>query len=248
MADQVLGEGEAVRASIIDRIVQRLPAIAEPKVHLSFKQRLMWTGAILLLFLVLGQITVYGVTAAEIERFTFLEMVLGSRLGTLMTLGIGPIVTASIILQLLVGSGIIPWDMKTKQGRARFMGVQKLLTIFFALFEAWAYINFGVVAPADRSLGMIALLVGQLAAGGIIVLLMDEVVSKWGIGSGVSLFIAAGVTKTIFVRALNPLTPPGADVPAGMIPAAIGYLRLGELNQAWLTLLPLAATLVVFFV
>lgn len=241
------GAAGAVRTSIIDRIVKHLPTIAEPKVHLGFKQRIMWTGIILLLFLVLGQITVYGVTPTEVQRFSFLEMILGSRLGTLMTLGIGPIVTASIILQLLVGSKIIPWDMKSKQGRTKFMGVQKLLIIFFSIFEAWAYVNYGVVQPSESSFGMLALLVGQLAFGGIVVLLMDEVVSKWGIGSGVSLFIAAGVTKTIFVRTLNPLVPAGSEVAAGLIPAVISYMRIGELSQAFLSLLPLVATIVVFF-
>jgi len=250
MDEQVAGIGQEVQAprvSIIESITKHLPTISEPKTHLGFKQRLMWTGIILFIFLVLGQITVYGVASTAAERFSFLEMVLGSKLGTLMTLGIGPIVTASIILQLLVGSKIIPWDLKSKQGRAKFMGVQKLMTIFFSIFEAWAYVNFGVVQPIDPSLGMIVMLTGQLAFGGFIVLLMDEVVSKWGIGSGVSLFIAAGVTKTIFVRTLNPLTPLGAEVAAGLIPAFVSYIRLGELSQAFLSMMPLVATIVVFF-
>lgn len=245
--DQTSAAPAVERISLMDRIIRHLPTIAEPKTHLSFKQRLMWTGIILVIFLVLGQIIVYGVTSTEVERFSFLEMILGAKLGTLMTLGIGPIVTASIILQLLVGSKIIPWDLKSKQGRAKFMGVQKITTVLFAVFEAWAYVNFGVVQPSEQSFGMMALLVGQLAFGGIIVLLMDEVVTKWGIGSGVSLFIAAGVTKTIFVRTLNPLVPAGADVAAGMIPAFISYMRMGELNQAFLTMLPLLATILVFF-
>ena len=248
MDEQIVGAEQAQRVGIIDSITRRLPTISEPKTHLGFKQRLTWTGIILLIFLVLGQITVYGVETAAAERFSFLEMVLGSKLGTLMTLGIGPIVTASIILQLLVGSKIIPWDLKSKKGRAKFMGMQKLLTIFFAIFEAWAYVNFGVVRPIDSSFGMLAMLTGQLAFGGFVVLLMDEVVSKWGIGSGVSLFIAAGVTKTIFVRTLNPLAPLGSEIPAGLIPAFISYMKIGELSQAFLSLLPIIATIVVFFV
>jgi preprotein translocase subunit SecY len=136
--------------------------------------------------------------------------------------------------------------MKSKAGRAKFMGTQKILIILFALFEAWAYVNFGVVRPVDSSLGTLLLLVGQLAFGGFVVLLMDEVVTKWGIGSGVSLFIAAGVTKTIFVRTLNPLTPAGSEVAAGILPAIISYMRIGELNQAFLSLLPLIATIVIF--
>jgi len=239
---------DKVRVGFLDRMTKLLPTISEPKIHINFKNRLLWTGIILLIFLALSQITVYGVTPAEIERFGFLEMILGSKLGSLMTLGIGPIVTASIILQLLVGSKILPWDLKTKQGRAKFMGVQKIVTILFAVFEGWAYVNFGVVQAASPSIGMTILLTAQLAFGGFVVLLMDEVVSKWGIGSGVSLFIAAGVTKTIFVRTLNPFVPIGSELPAGIIPAFISYLRLGELSQGFLSLLPIIATILVFFV
>jgi len=93
----------------------------------------------------------------------------------------------------------------------------------------------------------IILLIGQVAFGGIIILLMDEVVSKWGIGSGVSLFIAAGVTKGIFVRALNPLTPLGETIPSGLIPQFVALLGIDPF-QAVITLLPLFATILVFVV
>ena len=89
---------------VLDKITGILPGISEPKTHLSFKSRLKWTGIILLLFLVLGQISLYGIDPVSKERFQFYELILGSSIGSLMTLGIGPIVTASIILQLLVGS------------------------------------------------------------------------------------------------------------------------------------------------
>jgi len=77
---------------------------------------------------------------------------------------------------------------------------------------------------------------------------MDEVVSKWGIGSGVSLFIAAGVTKVIFVRTFNPLTPPGETIPAGILPQFVALMGLGEIFQAFVALLPLVATIIVFLV
>ncbi|MEM7819823.1 MAG: preprotein translocase subunit SecY [Candidatus Aenigmatarchaeota archaeon] len=231
--------------AFIDNIISKLPSVSEPKMHLSFKSRLKWTGLILLLFLVLGQITLYGIGQVARERFQFFELILGSSMGSLMTLGIGPIVTASIILQLLVGSKIIAWDLRTHEGRKKFQGVQKLLIIFFCIFEAYAYVAFGAIPPENPSFGSIFLLVAQLAFGGFIVLLMDEVVSKWGIGSGVSLFIAAGVTKTIFIRAFNPLTPPGETVPAGLIPQFVVLLSIDPF-QAFLALLPLISTIIVF--
>lgn len=234
--------------SLLDGIVSKLPGVAEPKGHLSFRSRLKWTGLILLLFLVLGQITLYGVSPASKQQFQFFEIVLGSSMGSLMTLGIGPIVTASIILQLLVGSGIIPWNLRSPEGRKKFQGTQKILVVFFAIFEAFAFVSFGAIQPVTNDIATIFLLIIQLAFGAMLVLLMDEVVSKWGIGSGVSLFIAAGVTRQIFIRTFNPLTPAGSTVPAGIIPQVVSLLGLGEVFQAAIALLPLIATILVFLI
>ena len=243
---EVPGGAPVAKVSLYDRFLKTLPGVSDPKVHLSFKKRIMWTGGVLLLFLILSQITVFGVAGAQLERFAFFELVLGASLGSLLTLGIGPIVTASIILQLLVGSKVLPWDLKTQEGKARFQGTQKIMTIAFALFEAYAFTAFGVVSPSSPDLFWI--IVAQLAFGGFLVLLMDEVVSKWGIGSGVSLFIAAGVTRTIFIRVFNPLTPAGSAVPAGILPALFIFFQQGELAQAAISVLPLIATIVVFLV
>ncbi len=248
-----------VDMGIYDKIIRSLPGITEPKIHLNFKKRLIWTAAILILFIILGQITVYGVSKSAQERFQFLEMILGSKMGSLITLGIGPIVTASIILQLLVGSKIIPWNLRTTEGKIKFQGTQKLLTVFFCVFEAVAYVMFGAIQPVNAELGTLGMIILQLTFGGMLILLMDEVVSKWGIGSGVSLFIATGVAMGIFVGAFNPcanvgtpgctLGDPGAGVfPFGHIPQAISYLQIGEITQATLAMLPIIATVVVFLI
>lgn len=232
--------------SFYDRLISSFPSVAEPKTHLSFKARLKWTAIVLLVFLFLGQITLYGISPASIPRLQFFELILGASLGTLMTLSIGPIVTASIILQLLVGSKIIPWDTKTKEGKKKFQGTQKLLAVFFSFFEAYAFVAFGAIQPASPS--FFAFLVLQIAFGAILALFMDEVVSKWGIGSGISLFIAAGVTKQIFVRAFNPITPAGQTVPAGLIPQFVVFIGLGEVFQAAVAILPVIATILVFMI
>ncbi len=234
--------------SFYDKLISKLPGIDEPKSHLSFKTRLKWTAIILLLFLFMGQVTLYGIEPTEKERFFFFEMILGSSLGSLVTLGIGPIVTASIILQLLVGSHIIPWDLKTPQGKAKFQGTQKFLAIVFCIFEAFAFVSFGAIRPVSPDATIMFLLIAQLAFGAFLLLLMDEVVSKYGIGSGISLFIAAGVAKGIFVRAFNPLTPPGASAPAGLVPQFITYIGMGDLYQAITALLPIIATIIVFMI
>ena len=231
---------------MIDQISSFIPSVSHPEKHPTFKTRLFWTGMILLIFLVLGQITVYGISPQATQRFQYLELIFGSSLGSLMSLGIGPIVTASIILQLLVGSGILGWKLTQPEDRKKFYNVQKLLTIFFCIFEAYAYVAFGLVQPLNSSLGLFIFLVFQLSFGGFLVLLMDEVVSKWGIGSGISMFIAAGVSKNIFVRALNPLVPEGAEVAAGLVPQMFYYIGNGLVQNALYVVLPIIATLLVF--
>lgn len=231
-------------------ILKRIPGVSDPLRRLTFNEKMKWTGIILLLYFVMTQITVFGIGQQQYEHFQFLQIILGSTFGSLMTLGIGPIVTASIILQLLVGSKIIPWDLKSEKGRTLFQGTQKLLAVILSFVEGWAFVSFGAVpAAAPNFMGIVIL---QLAIGGILVIFMDELISKWGFGSGVSLFIVAGVSKTIIIRAFNPLTqggglPTAANPPAGLIPFSIFALGAGEVLQAIFALLPLFATLIVFF-
>jgi len=228
--------------------LQRIPGITEPLERMSFKSKLKWTGIILILFFMMGQITVYGVAPSSFEQFRFLEIILGSSFGSLMSLGIGPIVTSSIILQLLVGSKIIPWNLGTEEGKAMFQGTQKFLAIIFAFGEAVIYVLMGAVPAAAPSLAWLVIL--QLAFGGIVVIFMDEVISKWGFGSGISLFIVAGVSKTMIVRMFNPLTqaggfPTAGNPPAGIIPFFVATVG-AEPMAALFALLPIVATAIVF--
>ncbi|MBI4015050.1 MAG: preprotein translocase subunit SecY [Candidatus Aenigmarchaeota archaeon] len=232
--------------TLYDAILSKIPAIAEPKGYLNFMSRMKWTGAILLLFLIMGQITLWGVSETSRQQFQTFEMILGSSIGSIVTLGIGPIVTASIILQILSGSKVINFNTSTPEGRARFQGTQKLLAIGFCVFEAIMFIAFGAVKPVSPDTATLAFLVVQLFAGALILLFMDEVVSKWGIGSGISLFIAAGVSKTIFVRAFNPLGGQGSDLSFGLIPQAIQYFTSQATYAAFVNLLPIISTIVVF--
>ncbi|MEM5826275.1 MAG: preprotein translocase subunit SecY [Candidatus Aenigmatarchaeota archaeon] len=233
--------------SLLDNIARFLPSVETPKHFVSFKRRMLWTGIILFLFLLMGYISLYGISERTYERFTFLEMILGSSMGSIISLGIGPIVTASIILQLLVGAKLLPLDLTKKEDRERFQSLQKILTIVFCFLEGSAYVIFGVIQPTQPTLENILLVTLQLAFGGFIILLMDEVVSKWGIGSGVSLFIAAGVSRSIFIRIFNPFSF-GGEYPAGLIPQAIIAIGRGEMEIAIDALLPVFATILVFLI
>jgi len=231
-------------------LLKRLPGITEPIKRMTFRDKLKWTGIILFIYFVMSQVTIYGIAPSGYEYLEYLQILLGSTFGSLITLGIGPIVTASIILQLMVGSKIIPWDLTSDKGRTLFQGTQKLLAIILCVVEGWAYVVFGAIPALGP--GFIPIVVLQLALGGWLIIFMDELISKWGFGSGVGLFIVAGVAKTIVIGAFNPLTQEGTlpstgNYPGGMIPIAVMSLMERLPFQAFMAFLPILATVIVFF-
>lgn len=232
-------------------ILKRLPSITSPIKKMTFKEKIKWTAIVLLLYFFMTQVIVYGASTEGIAYFQYMEMITGSKFGSIMTLGIGPIVSASIILQLLVGSKVIPWDLKIEKGKKLFQGTQRILAIVFSAVEAAAFVLFGAIPVSDPSLLWIVVL--QIAVGGWLVIFMDEVISKWGFGSGVSLFIVAGVASGMMVTVFNPLTVDGhlpgpADVPAGLIPSIMTYIGAGDMKSILFSMLPILATVLVFFI
>jgi len=237
--------------SIIESLTNFLPEVKGPKVkHLQFKTKLKWTLIVLVSYFILGIISLWGLGENALEQFDYLAIILGAQFGSIISLGIGPIVTASIVLQLLNGSGILKLRTETHEGRAKFQGLQKLLTIFFIVFEAIIYVFMGGLSP---QLGISHwILVFQLFLGGMLILYLDEVCSKWGFGSGVSLFIAAGVSAEIFVKALSPLTTTGliafgtGQAPIGKVFVFFYSLINGNPTEALLAVSAIVFTIAVF--
>jgi len=241
-------------------LLMNLPEVRGPaQKKLSFKEKLKWTVLILFAFFVLSAIPLFGLGQNQLAQFEQLSIILGASFGSLMSLGIGPIVTASIVLQLLKGSGLLKIDTNTHDGRVFFQGIQKVLAVFFIIFEAIIYVKMGGLAPSaalSPSLyGLMQwLLIGQLFLGGLLVLFMDEVVQKWGFGSGISLFIAAGVSSQLVVRAFSPLTVNGlwafgtSQAPVGQVWVFFGSLIGRNPSGAALALSAIIATIIVFII
>ena len=239
--------------SFYDKLIANLPEVASPtQKKLGFKEKLKWTMMALVSFFIMGIIPLFGLDPQNQFRFEQLEMLLGASFGSIISLGIGPIVTASIVLQLLNGSGIIKFDLNSQEGKKRFQGTQKLLIFGFIIFEAIIYVFMGGLAPstslpAAQFAQMQWFLVFQLILGGVVILFMDEVVQKWGFGSGVSLFIAAGVSKTIFIRAFSWLRPEdNPEVFVGAIPEMFRALSEGLTGTFALAFSGIVATFAVF--
>lgn len=169
-----------------------IPEVTSPEEKkVSFNIKLKWTLIVLAAFFVLANIPLYGLSNNALEQFKYLAIILGTDFGSIISLGIGPIVMASIILQLLSGSGIINIDTKTEEGKKFFNGLQKILVLFFIVFEAMIYV---MMQGLQALPGFAGIVIFQLILGGIAIFYMDEVMQKWGFGSGVSMFIAAGVS------------------------------------------------------
>ncbi len=230
-----------------EHILTKLPEVERPRFALTFKEKVKWTGLILLLYFVLGEVSLYGLDPGSIDIFEQMRAVIAGKFGSIISLGIGPIVTGSIILQILVGGKLIDLDLSNPRDQAIFQGTQKTLAIAFTVFEAAVMVLMGALPAANNDPNLQLLLILQLTIGGLLIIFMDEVISKWGIGSGVGLFICAGVCSAIFIGSFNPLPAlPGEVVPAGRIPAFI-YSAMHDQPSPEL-LIPIIGTIIVFLV
>jgi preprotein translocase subunit SecY len=239
------------------KIAKFLPEVKKPTYKVSLNKKLMWTGIVLGIYFMLSSSlfgNVYGVSST-VNQFQGIQLLFGSNFGTLMTLGIGPIVTSSILLQLLVGSQIINWDLQEPDDKKKYEIVQKITAIAFCLIQSFAYVVGGAV-PADAP-SLVPVVIAQLTLGGLIVLMLDEITTKYGIGSGISLFIAAGVVNTIFISLFSPcvssvgggcILPTMNTEPIGKVWASLIYLVSGSWAQLVVPLVPIIMTLIVFII
>jgi preprotein translocase subunit SecY len=224
----------------------------------------MWTLGILVLYFVLANVPLFGLSPDSIDLFESYRAFFAGASGSLMLLGIGPIVTASIVLQLLVGADVIKLDMSNPEDQAFFQGAQKALVFVMIVLEALPQIVGGFVMPDEAiaaalgvGVGVITLILFlQICIGGVLILFMDEVVSKWGIGSGVGLFIVAGVSQQI-VTGLFSWVSDSTGLPAGFFPkwiyiiqnVGIDYLFTGDGIMFMLIrggILALVSTIIIF--
>ncbi len=205
---------------------EKIPSVERPIGHVPFNKKFMWTLAILILYFVLSNVPVFGLDPHSIDIFEQYRALFAGKTGSIIALGIGPIVTASIILQLLVGAGIIKLDLTNPDDQAAYQEFQRFLVFVMIAAEALPQIlggflrpNLAIASQLGVSPAFISFLIFiQLFIGGALIVYMDEVVSKWGIGSGVSLFILAGISQSIITGLFNWVVPPNSKMPAGIIP------------------------------
>ena len=265
-----------------------MPVISKPKEHVRFKTKFFWTALTLVFYFGMTNVFLFGLdpSSTTIDLFHTFRAILGGAQGSIMHLGIGPIVTGSIIMQLFSGAKIFKLDLSDPDDKAVYQGVQKIVVVLMIGVESWAQVQgFLHASPvlaeglANSPIGALGIsgtqaakgvIILQLVVGSYIVFLLDELVSKWGIGSGISMFIAAGVAQQIITGAVNwaPPDPTRAiafgstgvqpNLPAGTIPKLLYALShssaqemsLGHYEQVFLSppnsVVALLSTAIVF--
>ncbi|MGB9740368.1 MAG: preprotein translocase subunit SecY [Candidatus Bathyarchaeia archaeon] len=192
--------------SIFKPVARAIPEVKAPERRVRFNEKIFWTAIAVIIYLVMSEVPLFGAERTALGELTALRIIFASNRGTLAELGIGPIVTGGLILQLLVGSAMIECDMSKPEDRQLFTVASKVFAIVLTGVQASAYIIGGMYGTLQPSLAIIVFL--QLLAAGIIILLLDELIQKgWGFGSGISLFILAGVAQRVFWDCFA-VTPP----------------------------------------
>src|ERR687887_755563 len=218
---------------VIKTVSAYVPQVPKPKKKISLTEKFVWTGIALVAYLIMGQIPLYGVTSdPKFDFLAFARVIFAAQQGTLMELGIGPIVTAGVVMQLLKGLDLIKLDFKNPDDRALFTSATKIVTIIVICAEGGLY-GGSVYGPltADEAPFAIYVVIAQLIGSSIIVMLMDELVQKgWGIGSGLSLFIMAGIAQSILWSVFSVV--PGNDGPVGVFPFVISHATDGHIGDA----------------
>jgi protein transport protein SEC61 subunit alpha len=206
--------------------------------QIQFREKVMWTAITLFIFLVCSQIPLYGIMSSDSSDPMFwMRVILASNRGTLMELGITPIVTSGMIMQLLAGANVIEVDYSLKEDRALFSGAQKreshcfyllpkvsytyrpssfilvflsclVFAMIIAVGQATVSVWSGVYGdPKEIGAGISLILIIQLCFAALLTMLLDELLQKgYGLGSGISLFIATNICETIVWKAFSPTT------------------------------------------
>jgi len=194
-----------------------IPEVQQPETRVPFNQKMMWTGLTLLIFLVMGQTPLFGIVSSDSsDPLYWLRMMMASNRGTLMELGITPIISSGMVFQLLAGTHLIDVNLELKTDRELYQTAQKLVAFIMSAGTAFVYVFTGLYGPpSELGAGIVCLLIIQLVVAGMVVILLDELLQKgYGLGSGISLFIATNICESIMWKAFSPRQSTRAAAPS----------------------------------
>ena len=194
---------------LIEPISHLIPYVPKPKITIKPNEKLVWTGMVLFIYLIYSQIPLYGIyKTRDSDPLHYMRIILASSRGTLAELGITPIISSSFLMGFLRTLRIISFDPNIKEDRILFEQTTKFVAIIITLGQAIAYVFNGVYGPVNLIGNFnIILLISQLVIGGIIIILLDELLSNnYGLISGISLFVATNISENIMWKCFSPFT------------------------------------------
>ncbi|HVU75756.1 MAG TPA: preprotein translocase subunit SecY [Candidatus Paceibacterota bacterium] len=200
----------------------------------ALRNRILFVLGALAVFRLLAAIPVPGVSAAALESFLGNNQFFGllnifsgggfSNLSIVM-LGVGPYITASIVMQLmtiLVPSLKEMYQEEGDSGRQRFSMYSRYLTVPLAFIQGFGFLLLlqqnGIV-PGLTLMGFVTNVI-VIAAGSILLMWIGELISEFGVGNGVSLIIFAGIVS----RIPSAISQTVFAFDASQIPAYLGFL------------------------
>lgn len=206
------------------------------------RARVLFVLGALVVFRLLAAIPIPGIDAGQLAAFLSNNQFLGllnifsgggfSNLSIVM-LGVGPYITASIVMQLM--TILVPalkemYQEEGDAGRARFSQYSRILSIPLAFIQAFGFLlllSQNGIVPQLSGFDIIVNVI-VIAAGSILLMWLGELITEFGVGNGVSLIIFAGIVSALPQHIMQFLFA----FDASQIPAYIGFAILGAIIVA----------------
>ena len=139
---------ESSRLYGLSRFVDVYPSITKPEGHVRFNQKLWTTTLVLIIYFMMTNVMIYGLSDSTLDIFSSFRAIMAGASGSIMHLGIGPIVTGSIIMQLFAGAKIIQLDLQNSSDKQLYQGIQKLLVLIMIPIESIPQV-YGFLDPSE---------------------------------------------------------------------------------------------------
>lgn len=190
-------------------VLDLIPTVRDPVSKVKYKDRILGTAITLFIYLICCQIPLYGVyKTSDADPLYYMRVILASNKGTLMELGISPLITSNMIVEFIANSKMIQYDGSVPTDRRLLQSAEKLLSIIVSFGTAFVYVFAGMYGSVQYIGTFKAfMIIVQLTFAAIMVIYLDEMLQKgYGIGSGISLFIATNICETLMWKTLSPVT------------------------------------------
>lgn len=177
----------------------------------DLRRKILIVALLIVFFRILAAIPIPGINAENLKQFFgsnqlfgFLNIFSGGALNNLsiIMLGVGPYITATIIMQLL--TIIFPrlkeiYYEEGAEGRAKFNRISRYLTVPLAILQSYGFLNLLISQRALAPLAFTDILanITVITAGSMLLVWIGELINEYKIGNGISLIIFAGIVSDL---------------------------------------------------